>query len=148
MLSVAIDTMIDEMRSFVMNTALISPHISPTAAAMANSGIQPSPCLMPSVSATYCATDAVAVNEMSMPPDTSTTSNPEARMPTKALEVSRSYAFCTVRKLLVANESTSERTRITESSQNSWLRTKRLANPLCTPLSAPLCIDHRLQLCL
>ena len=53
---------------------------------------------------TYCATEAVAVKEMSMPPAISTTSSPEARMPTKAFEVRRSNRFCSVRKLSVASE--------------------------------------------
>ena len=60
---------------------------------------------MPMVSATYCATEAVAVNEMSMPPAISTTSSPAARMPTKAFDVSRSNRFCRVRKLSVASDS-------------------------------------------
>src|SRR4051812_29885162 len=93
---------------------------------------------MPIVSATYCATDAVAVNEMSMPPATSTTSSPEARMPTKAFDVSRSNRFCRVRKLSVASDSMSESARITASSQNSWLRRQRDSAPV-------LGIDHRLQ---
>src|SRR5438128_7272414 len=96
---------------------------------------------MPIVSATYCATEAVAVNEMSIPPATSTTSSPEARMPTKAFDVSKSNRFCRVRKLSVASESTSESARTTASSQNSWLRRQRDSAPV-------LGIDHRLQLLL
>src|SRR5205085_6432252 len=94
---------------------------------------------MPIVSATYCATEAVAVNEMSMPPAMSTTSSPEARMPTKAFDVSRSNRFCKVRKLSVASDSTSVSARMTASSQNSWLRRQR---------DRALSIDDRLQRCL
>src|SRR3954451_9551076 len=92
---------------------------------------------MPTVSAKYCATDAVAVNEMSMWPATSTTSRPDARMPTKEFEVSRSNRFCTVRKLSVVSDNASDSTTMTASSQNSWLRRKRA--------SAALGIDQRLQ---
>ena len=43
MLSVAIETMIDEMRSLVMNSALIAPQAMPIAPAIANIANQPSP---------------------------------------------------------------------------------------------------------
>ena len=132
--------MIDEMRSRVMKTALMRPHRTPTAAASANKANQPRPWRMPMVSATYCATEAVAVNEMSMPPATSTTSSPEARMPTKALDVRRSNRFCRVRKLSVASDRASESARMTASSQNSWLRRKRARAGTCG-----LGIDQRLQ---
>src|SRR5438045_3839958 len=141
MFSVAIDTMIDEMRSLVMKIALTRPHSSPTAPANANSAAQPRPWRMPRVRATYCATEAVAVNEMSMPPAISTTRRPDARMPTNAFDVSRSNMFCHVRKLSVATDSTSDSARITASSQNSWLRRQRDRAP-------GLGIDHRLQLLL
>ena len=61
MFSVAMETMIDEIRSLVMKIALISPHSRPTAPADANSPAQPRPWRIPMVSATYCATEAVAV---------------------------------------------------------------------------------------
>src|SRR6185436_2547221 len=153
MFSVAIETMIDEMRSLVMKTALIRPHTTPTAAAIANKANQPRPWRMPRVSATYCATEAVAVKEMSMPPATSTTSSPEARMPTKALDVRRSNRFCRVRKLSVASDRTSASAPMTTSSQNSWLRRKRASALTCGLGSVDICqqtlgIDHRLQLLL
>ena len=75
--------------------------------------------------ATYWATVAVAVKEMSMPPETSTTSSPAQSTPTKALEVSRSKRFCSVKKLSVAKDSTTTSKRTTSRSQNSWLRRKR-----------------------
>ena len=82
------------MRSLVMNIALMAPQRN---ADRAGDGEHGEPAAAhggsPSVSATYCATEAVAVNEMSMPPAISTTSRPEARMPTKALEVRRSNRF-------------------------------------------------------
>ena len=115
MFSVAIETMIDEMRSLVMKTALIRPHSDARPRRPARTRrTSPGHRRMPSVSATYWATEAVAVNEMSMPPATSTTSSPEARMPTKALEVSRSNRFCRVRKLSVASDSASESARMTD----------------------------------
>ena len=43
MFSVAIDTMIDEMRSLVTKTALISPQSMPVTPASANSANQPRP---------------------------------------------------------------------------------------------------------
>ena len=74
MLSVAIETMIEEMRSLVMKTALMRPHARPTAPAIAKIANQPSPWLSANDRATYCATEAVAVKDMSMPPAISTTS--------------------------------------------------------------------------
>ena len=110
MLSVAIVTMIEEILSFWMKTALIRPQSDADAAgdredARASRGRR----RCASVIATYCATDAVAVKEMSMPPATSTTRSPAARMPMKALEVSRSNRFCSVRKLSVASDSAEAR---------------------------------------
>ncbi len=125
MFSVAIETMIEEIRNLVMKTALIRPQAIPTAPAIAKMANQPSPWLMARVSATYCATEAVAVNEMSIPPATSTTSRPAARMPMKAFEVSRSNRFCSVRKLSVASDRSADSATTTASSQNSWLRRKR-----------------------
>ena len=62
-----------------------------------------------------------------MPPAISTTSRPDAMMPMKALDVRRSNRFGSVRKLSVANPSASTIARITASSQNSWLRRKRVS---------------------
>ena len=66
------------------STALTSPSASPTAIAIANIPTQPSGQASAAEIAAYCATDAVAVKEMSMPPEISTTSRPAARMPVKA----------------------------------------------------------------
>src|SRR5579875_1143200 len=91
-------TMMLEMRRLITSSALISPQTSPVAIATANRPIQPICQASAADTATYCATDAVAVNEMSIPPATSTTSSPPARMPVKAYVVSRSNRFCSVKK--------------------------------------------------
>src|SRR5829696_948397 len=79
---------------------------------------------MASVRATYCATVAVAVKEMSIPPATRTTRRPAARMPTKAFEVRRSNRFWRVKKLSVTIVNPMQKTTMTASSQNSWLLRK------------------------
>ena len=70
-----------EIRSVLISTAFTTPSSVPTPSATTNNVAQPPPNRIAASSATYCATDAIAVNEMSIPPDTSTTSNPAAVIP-------------------------------------------------------------------
>lgn len=87
-------TMIPGMRRPSMSAALIAPQ-----AARGDADGEDASQVRPGVGGRHrqvWATDAVAVNEMSMPPATSTTSSPAARMPAKALAVSRSNRFYAV----------------------------------------------------
>ena len=63
-----------------MRSALTLPRAIPAAAAVASVGTGGQPCVAASVAARYWVAAAVAVKEMSMPPETSTTKTPAARM--------------------------------------------------------------------
>ncbi len=80
-LMLAMVAMIEVTRTKWISVALIEPSATPVARP---SGMHrmPGQCQRAARKpAIYCATEAVAMNEMSMPPETSTTNRPSARMP-------------------------------------------------------------------
>ena len=63
-----------------IRTAFNEPSATPSRAETRSVGTSGKPYVAASVAATYCVAAAVAVKEMSMPPQTSTTKRPAASM--------------------------------------------------------------------
>ena len=70
--------MIEVMRKWWISAALTHPSATPTASPATITTGAGNPSRDASSAATYCATEAVAANEMSIPPETSTTKRPIA----------------------------------------------------------------------
>src|SRR5215208_1210376 len=81
-----------------------------------------SPSLEARIAALYCATEAVAAKEMSIPPETSTTNKPIAIMACTEYVSSRSMMLASERKSLAVRLSTAPTTRITASNHASGRR--------------------------
>ncbi len=77
-LIIAIVAMIEGMRTKWISAAFRPPSAVPTARPAAITRDAGRPSRAARSAATYCDTDAVAANEMSMPPETSTTKRPIA----------------------------------------------------------------------
>ena len=80
----AMVTMMLAIRSQVTRSALRRPSSVPTPSATPNRPAQPISAEVAAETARYCAIEATAVNEMSSPPATSTTTRPAASMPENA----------------------------------------------------------------
>ncbi len=104
------------IRKTEMKKAFTAPKAIPMALEMANASHRLSmPSEMIAFTVTYCATMATAGNEMSIPPDSSTTKKPTARMAMPALERMRSNMFSTVRNAGFTTVMAREKSTITRS---------------------------------
>ena len=103
-----------------MRAALNAPRRKPKAIANAIPDAQlPPPRDMTASAVRYWTTDAPTANEMSMPPATSTTRSPAAKMRLMALMLRRSNRLTRVRKVSVARPSTAQMTTMTRRSHPS-----------------------------
>src|ERR1700686_1607178 len=127
MFSIAIDTMILDIRSTETSHAFNMPSSVPMTQAINTVPTSPTPACPAARIATYCATDAVAVNEISILPATRTTSKPEASIPTKAVFASRSSRFCGARKRGDPSARQTVSAIAAINSRNSCVARKRLS---------------------